>query len=61
VQADVINRGFGGYTSRMALQALDEMLALGAFDSYGPNASPRIKLAVLWFGTNDAAVPERRE
>jgi hypothetical protein len=48
VRADVVNRGFGGYSSRMGLFVLDEFL-----NSFGPG---RIKLVTLGFGANDAAV-----
>ena len=61
LQADVINRGFSGFTSRAGLYLMNEILDLGAFGSYGPNGGPRIKLATLWFGNNDAAMPGRRE
>ncbi|KIZ01037.1 hypothetical protein MNEG_6922 [Monoraphidium neglectum] len=49
-RADVINRGFGGYTSKQGLEILPEILEtidLG-----------RTLLAVVWFGTNDAATPD---
>lgn len=48
-KADVINRGFGGYTSRMGVYILDEFL-----NSFG---SGRIKLVTLCFGANDASHP----
>ncbi|KAI8464125.1 MAG: SGNH hydrolase-type esterase domain-containing protein [Monoraphidium minutum] len=45
-RADVLNRGFGGYTSKQALQILPEIL-----ESVDLR---RAALAVVWFGTNDA-------
>jgi lysophospholipase L1-like esterase len=48
-KADVVNRGFGGYNTRMGLQVLDEVI-----NSFGAG---RIKLVTLCFGANDAALP----
>ena len=48
-QADVVNRGYGGYNTRMGLQVLDEVV-----NSFGAG---RIKLVTLCFGANDAALP----
>lgn len=48
-KADVVNRGFGGYTSRMGVYVLDEFL-----NSFGAG---RIKLVTLCFGANDASHP----
>lgn len=49
-RADVLHRGFAGYTSRQALQVLPEVL-----DALDAN---RTVLATLWFGTNDACDPK---
>lgn len=49
-RADVINRGFGGYTTRQAVQILPEMIETLKLN--------RTALAVVWFGANDAANPE---
>jgi hypothetical protein len=49
-QADIINRGFGGYNSRWGTFLVDDI-----FTSFG---SSRIKLATVCFGANDAAAPE---
>eukprot|EP00775_Hariotina_reticulata_P013145 gene13145-13275_t len=48
-KADVINRGFGGYTSKMGVYLLDEFL-----NSFGAG---RIRLVTLGFGANDASLP----
>lgn len=48
-KADVVNRGFGGYTSRMGMYVLDEFI-----NSFGAG---RIKLVTLGFGANDASLP----
>lgn len=48
-KADLVNRGFGGYTSRMGVYVLDEFL-----NSFGAG---RIKLVTLCFGANDASHP----
>lgn len=50
-QADIINRGFGGYNSRWGVWLLEE--ALSTFDP------KRIKVAVVEFGANDAAAPDK--
>lgn len=52
-KADVVNRGFGGYNTRWALPLLDEVLAQVVV------AKQRLLLATLWFGANDAALPDR--
>lgn len=49
-RVDVINRGYSGYTSRWALQLLDRVFPSAA-------AAP-VSLAVVWFGANDAALPD---
>ncbi|KAJ2780801.1 isoamyl acetate-hydrolyzing esterase [Coemansia interrupta] len=42
---DVVNRGFGGYTTRWAVNLLPRML---------PASSPRTRLVTILFGANDA-------
>ncbi|GAM34405.1 hypothetical protein TCE0_015r01963 [Talaromyces pinophilus] len=49
---DVIQRGFGGYTSNHAAIIIDRLLEL---ESAGAS---KIKLLVVFFGTNDSIVPE---
>jgi hypothetical protein len=49
-QADVINRGFGGYTTKQAALIQPEMLE--GLDM------KRTALAVVWWGANDAVNPE---
>lgn len=50
VQADVINRGFGGYNSRWGTFLVDEIIK-----SFGGG---RIKLVTIGFGANDAVSPD---
>lgn len=50
-QADVINRGFGGYNTRWALHMVDELIA-----SHRPQG---VKLVTVFFGANDAAHSDR--
>eukprot|EP00887_Chlorella_sp_A99_P005674 scaffold1.g5674.t1 len=52
-RADVINRGYNGYNTRWALNILDRVLPPGC-----GAASPGVSLAVIWFGANDAALPD---
>jgi hypothetical protein len=52
-QADVVNRGFGGFNTKTALLALPEVLDM--------LSKQQIALAVVWLGANDAAVPEGSE
>lgn len=50
-KADVLNRGYSGYNSRWALQLLDRVL---------PEEVPgEIVLSTVFFGANDAALPDR--
>ncbi|KAK9815163.1 hypothetical protein WJX73_009257 [Symbiochloris irregularis] len=49
--ADITLRGFGGYNTRCALHIAD--------DIFPPSAPQPAELVTLWFGANDAAVPDR--
>jgi hypothetical protein len=49
-QADIINRGFGGYTTKQASLILPELIE--TLDT------KRSALAVVWWGANDAVNPE---
>jgi lysophospholipase L1-like esterase len=51
IQADVINRGFGGYTTATTLLSLPEILE--------STNSQQIALATVWLGANDASMPDR--
>lgn len=51
---DVINRGYGAYTTSFALPLFDEFL-LHAKEA-NPSSS-KIRLVTIWFGTNDAVIP----
>ncbi|KAL4445884.1 hypothetical protein ABPG77_009083 [Micractinium sp. CCAP 211/92] len=53
-RADVINRGYSGYNSRWALQLLPKVFPAPA----GPGSPPPPALATVWFGANDAALPD---
>ena len=52
-QADILNRGFGGFNTKTALLALPEILDM--------LSKQQIALAIVWLGANDAAVPEGSE
>ncbi|ORY87675.1 GDSL Lipase/Acylhydrolase family protein, partial [Protomyces lactucae-debilis] len=45
---DVMNRGFGGYTTRQALELLPRIF---------PTKTDDLKLVLLFFGANDAVLP----
>ncbi|GBF95364.1 isoamyl acetate-hydrolyzing esterase [Raphidocelis subcapitata] len=49
-RADILNRGFGGYTSKQAVQIVPEVA-----DSI---SHKRTALAVVWWGANDAVNPQ---
>lgn len=49
-KADVLLRGYGGYTSRWALFLLDAVLP--------KNVTPPPALVTVWFGANDASLPD---
>ena len=51
-RADIINRGFGGYTSQQGLSLLPKIIP-----SLHPDTSPEIKLCFVFFGANDAFQP----
>ena len=50
-KADVVNRGYSGYNSRWALQLLDRVLP--------EESTGDVLLATVFFGANDAALPDR--
>jgi lysophospholipase L1-like esterase len=52
-RADVINRGYSGYNSRWALQLLPRV-----FPQPAPG-SPAPRLVTIFFGANDAALPDQ--
>jgi hypothetical protein len=45
-QADIINRGFGGYTSKQAVEMVPEII-----ETVNMKNTP---LVTVWFGANDA-------
>lgn len=53
-QVDVVNRGFGGYNSRQGRLIFRQVLA----GVVGPGTTPPLAMT-LWFGANDAALPDR--
>lgn len=52
-KADVVNRGYSGYNTRWALQLLPRV-----FPEPLPGGEPPA-LVTLFFGANDAALPDR--
>ena len=48
-KADVVNRGFSGYTSRLALDVLPRF--------FPSSAHARVRVMTLFFGANDACLP----
>ena len=50
-QADVVLRGYGGYNTRWALHILE--------DVFPPDVKPAPHLVTLFWGANDAAIPDR--
>jgi lysophospholipase L1-like esterase len=50
-RVDVINRGYSGYNTRWALSVVDHI--------FPANATGKIGLATIFFGANDAALPDR--
>ncbi|TCD62252.1 hypothetical protein EIP91_007129 [Steccherinum ochraceum] len=51
---DVLNRGFSGYNTRWAIPVLEQILAKKSEQAN----LPAVRLLTIWFGANDAAVPE---
>eukprot|EP01104_Vermistella_antarctica_P007674 TRINITY_DN1880_c2_g1_i1.p1 TRINITY_DN1880_c2_g1~~TRINITY_DN1880_c2_g1_i1.p1 ORF type:complete len:255 (-),score=21.40 TRINITY_DN1880_c2_g1_i1:20-784(-) len=55
-KADVVNRGFSGYNTTWALEVLDDVF--GVHTCAPQSNEPRPLLVTIFFGANDAAVPE---
>ncbi|KAI4296883.1 hypothetical protein L6164_036802 [Bauhinia variegata] len=56
---DVVLRGNGGYNTRWTLKVLDTLFpATGSFDN-GENSSGRPIFVTVFFGANDACLPDR--
>ena len=51
LQADVLNRGFGGYNTATTLLALPEVME--------SVKNQRVILTTVWLGANDASMPDR--
>ena len=51
-RCDVLNRGFSGYTTTLALRILPQF-----FPNDHPTHVPRVRLMTVFFGANDACVP----
>lgn len=49
-KVDVVNRGYSGYNTRWAVQLLPHLF---------PEGAPPPQLATVFFGANDAALPDR--
>lgn len=56
-RADVVNRGYSGYNTRWALQLLDRVFPPP--EPAAAAAAPPPRLVTIFFGANDAALPER--
>jgi lysophospholipase L1-like esterase len=50
-RVDVINRGYSGYNTRWVLAIMDHI--------FPANATSKVELATVFFGANDAALPDR--
>ncbi|KAJ9095824.1 hypothetical protein QFC19_007439 [Naganishia cerealis] len=50
---DVLNRGFGGYTTEWCLPLFERIFAKKERQA----GLPPVKLVTIWFGANDASVP----
>ena len=50
-RVDVINRGYSGYNTRWALSIVDHL--------FPANTTSKVELATVFFGANDAALPDR--
>jgi len=65
-QADIINRGLSGYNARWAALALPDTLSeLAPVNMPGKPGqfpfNPRVQLVTIWFGANDAVLPNGKE
>ncbi|KAH9055911.1 SGNH hydrolase [Lactarius vividus] len=54
---DVLNRGYSGYNTDWALPLLKQIIVKREFQ---PHAA-RVRLLTIWFGANDACLPEFRQ
>ncbi|KAH9923983.1 SGNH hydrolase [Epithele typhae] len=52
---DVVNRGFSGYNTDWILPVFDQVFATKEQQQH----LPKVRLLVIWFGANDAALPVR--
>ena len=52
-RVDVLNRGYSGYNTRWALPLLDHIFPAAAGNT------TNVQLATVFFGANDAALPDR--
>ncbi|WVW79006.1 hypothetical protein I302_100969 [Kwoniella bestiolae CBS 10118] len=56
---DILNRGLGAYNTRFYLPLLDQfLLRTSDFPSSSPYRPQQIRLVTIWFGANDAVLPE---
>ena len=59
-RADIINRGYSGYNTRWALHLLPHIFPLPPTNAAAAAAAPPPpRLVTVWFGANDAALPDR--
>jgi len=57
-KVDIINRGFSGYTTRIAVLLLDKVFPLGQNSNNSSSIlQPHPSLVTILFGANDAAAP----
>ncbi|WVQ77818.1 hypothetical protein IAR50_007508 [Cryptococcus sp. DSM 104548] len=54
-RADVVNRGFGGYTSEWAIPVFEQVYATK--DEREQGKAQNVKLITIWLGANDACLP----
>ncbi|KAM5542561.1 hypothetical protein V8D89_003522 [Ganoderma adspersum] len=52
---DVINRGYSGYNTDWILPVFEQIFAT----QHEQQHAPKVRLLVIWFGANDAAVPPK--
>lgn len=58
--ADVLCRGFGGYTTRQAVAMLPYLLPACSESPHAEKKSRRLLVATVCFGANDAALPTEK-
>jgi len=54
---DVLNRGYGGYTTTLAMPLFDQIFA--RTEEAAQRGTSKVRLVTIWFGTNDAVLPNK--